>query len=813
MRPPAASYAPGREALQALLAFSSLHQQIRERRARQIRDGAGPDNAEIWGPEQFVFDEVLQLVSERALAITGTDGVAIALAEGDEIRCRASAGRIAPDAGARLDPTSGFSGACLRTGLIVRCDDSEKDPRVDREACRLLGLHSIVAVPLMTERGVIGLLAAFCSEPYGFNDSDVRSLSLLAELILAAMKPEEDARATQASAPKAGEARRTIPPPVMEASKIGAAKVEVSKPQALKVEALKIELPSIQAQKIQTPKAQTPAPQPEPTQVPEAPTAQITAAPEVQLPELHIPELQISEVHVEEPGPDGLPNMQSLREALARVTEESGQLPAPEPLQVPESFPTFPFSQSAEPQNSKRGLAMAMAFLFLLIALALTGGTLWWRQQHRGRQAAAAAIPQQTGPDASSNSAEASLPPAASENNTASPGQKAASSELTGVRHWSSLDSSTVAIDLQDQVQYEAHRLTNPERIYFDLHDTTLTEGLLRDIEVGDALLVRIRVAQPTPDVTRVVLETKDSPNFSVSMETNPYRLVVEIRSVGAKPKASKLDLFAPMNPDGSGQRASVNALPGTWLQPQTASNAENTQPRAHSAKFSIVLDAGHGGWDMGTVGRKGLLEKNLVLDIVARLGSMVSNRLGAEVIYTRRDDSYVSLEQRTETANLSQADMFLSVHGNYSDLPSARGVETYYTNTFSSAHAKTPDGGSAEDLNVALTNVDVRGKVQQSRVFAERVQQALYHALLKKDPAVRDRGVREASYVVLTGTTMPAVLAEVSFVSSPTDEARLENPAYRQQIAEALYKGVATYAEGSHRVNMASAAARPAGQ
>src|SRR5208337_5222288 len=117
------------------------------------------------------------------------------------------------------------------------------------------------------------------------------------------------------------------------------------------------------------------------------------------------------------------------------------------------------------------------------------------------------------------------------------------------IRHWSSADSSTVAIDLQDQVPYEAHRLTDPERIYFDLHDTTVGAGVPASIEVGDDLLVRIRVAQPSPGVTRVVMETKNSPNFSVSLEPNPYRLVVEIHSIAAKPKnAGKIDLFAPMH-------------------------------------------------------------------------------------------------------------------------------------------------------------------------------------------------------------------------------------------------------------------------
>src|SRR5580698_5364604 len=186
------------EALQALLAFSALHQQIRHRRLQEKQDGthASPDG---WQLEHFVLDEVLQLVAERALAITGADGVAIALAEGDAIVCRALAGNVTPDAGARLDPNSGFSGACLSSGQVVRCDDTETDPRVNAEACRALGTRSMVAVPLAAKQTNIGLVEAFSSEPYGFNDCDVRSLSLLAELILAALRPEEEDRLAEIS--------------------------------------------------------------------------------------------------------------------------------------------------------------------------------------------------------------------------------------------------------------------------------------------------------------------------------------------------------------------------------------------------------------------------------------------------------------------------------------------------------------------------------------------------------------------------------------------------------------------------------------
>ncbi len=189
----------GHEALQALLAFSALHQQIRTRRAKQMRDGVRVSAEDDWQLEQFVLDEVLQLVAERALAITGADGVAVALAEDNAIVCRASAGSIAPDKGIRLDPNSGFSGECLVSGRIVRCDDAETDSRVNLAVCRRLGVRSMLAVPLSAKQSVVGLIEAFSNEPYGFNDSDVRSLGLLAELILSAMKPEEEDRLSEIS--------------------------------------------------------------------------------------------------------------------------------------------------------------------------------------------------------------------------------------------------------------------------------------------------------------------------------------------------------------------------------------------------------------------------------------------------------------------------------------------------------------------------------------------------------------------------------------------------------------------------------------
>ena len=679
----------GREALEALLAFSALHQQIREcRRLEKHDEVRGEDSRQL---EQFVLDEVLQLVAERALTITGVDGVAIALAQENAIVCRASAGKVSPDHGMRIDLNSGFSGACLTSGQIVRCDDTESDSRVNAQACRTLGARSMLAVPLSAKQRVVGLIEAFATEAYGFNDSDVRSLSLLAELILAALRPEEEDRLAEVSEQVVSEAKA-------------------------------------------------------------------------------------------KPAPSEPANLKSIEQA--EIIEE--------PAEVPEVATPIRAAKVAAP--SRPGLGVVAA---LIVFAALLGAGLWWRMSRSASSTADARMSPpltvQVKPAAAVESAAASVPatsePALDED--VSPpkpltlAKLAALPEVTGIRHWSSEDSSTVAIDLQDQVQYEAHRLANPERIYFDLPDTRLAAELFgKSIEIGDPLIQRVRVAQPVAGVTRVVLETKGASNFSVSLETNPYRLVVEIRKVGIKPEAkSKLDLFMP----GEG--------------PVAESASHTLAPR-----LRIVLDAGHGGWDLGTVGRAGLLEKDLALDIVGRLGKLVEHRLGAEVIYTRKDDSYIPLEKRTETANLSGADLFLSIHANYSEYQTARGVETYYTNTYSSIKAR-PEEDEAALKNVNWTGVDIRQKVHESHRFAADVQHALYGTLVKQNPGLPNRGVKQAQYVVLTGTTMPAVLAEISFVSSPTDENNLQNASYRQRIANALYEGVAAYAAEFHKNKLASLA------
>jgi N-acetylmuramoyl-L-alanine amidase len=743
---PAENGEGGHNALQALLAFACIHEQAARRRRAQSGQPSITQVPEDSKEEQFALDEVLQLVSERAVAITGADGVAIALAQDNAIVCRASHGRISPDPGIKLDPNAGFSGACLRSGQTVRCDDSETDARVNAQVCRTLGARSMIAVPLSAKQRVVGLVEAFSSEAFGFNDSDVRSLNLLGELILAAIRPEEEDRLAEIA--KRIVVEESAPSAPMETTP-AASSTPIEPEHATASVAPRAAARIIVDEKFA------------PRQVPEAPA------------KLHAPsELEISPLAVS-----------SAPSTILREEDETIALPAEAVVTSPEAVVGLKEEPVISRAVDKLRPFTSMGLIAALVLVAIGLGWAVWMKIRHAEQAISANTQQSIEVKTSEAESREIILPAPAE---VKPGPEP---QVTGLRHWSSGDSSTVVVDLQDQVQYEAHSLDNPPRIYFDLHDTKIASGLAnQSVEINDPLLKRMRMAQPVEGITRVVLETTEQAEFSVSLDSNPYRLTIEVHKPGL---ANAVKTSPPMLPKPS----------PVITSPKKSADSKRAIPR----EFQIVLDAGHGGWDLGTVGKKGLLEKDLVLDIVQRLGKLLETKLAAQVIYTRQDDSYLSLEKRAEIANLASADLFLSVHANYSDLSTARGVETYYTNTYSSIKARTSEADPALKL-VNWTGVDIRSKVMDSHRLAADVQLALCGGLVATNPDLRNRGVKKAQYVVLTGTQMPAVLAEVSFVSSPEDEDHLQSSEYRQRIADALYRGVAKYRDESKNTKIASA-------
>jgi N-acetylmuramoyl-L-alanine amidase len=759
-----------KESLRALLAFSDLHEQIRNRRS-----GEGTSSEwDLFQTERFVLDEVLQLICDRIQTIIKADGVVVALADRVELTCRATSGTLSLEQGARLNPESALLRACLQDGRILRCDDVEADRRAQLDCAHKLGARSTVLIPLRGRTQRLGVLQAFSNAPWAFADHDVRCLDLFAELVLAALRPEDQDRRLNWLSDVASE--------VLHVQAAASAEI-VDKTSEARVEAVS---PS-STENVSTGRS-----------VPDVILPEITPLPVLAEPAMSASELTASELSSD------------LQYEIAEKAVSSPQEEEASPVLAP----TTPFWRNISlPGGSRPGLSVVMG---LVAVAALFSMGVWWRIEVHDKTLSGQTIAARTAPtNLQAASLTASAATSSSGNNTSlasdnlmdpapnssgaslvpvPEGKLAALPKITDVRHWASSMGSTVVIDMEDQVPYEVHRLMSPERIYFDLHDTVLRPDLNgKTIEIGDVSLSKLRVAQPVPGVTRIVLDTKDGSNFSVSMESNPYRLVIELRDT-LKP-ATRL--------------AAATPAPSKPVSSSALTTAASIRPLpANTGKFRIVLDAGHGGWDLGTVGRQGLLEKDLVLDVTQRLGKLLQARLGSEVMFTRQGDEYLPLDQRADFANRAQADLFISVHANYSNAATARGVETYYTNSFSAPGSKEvekhSDGTFVQPTPISLSVGGLHEKIAESRHLAASVQRSLYAALASKSPDIRDRGIKDASFVVLTGTTMPAILTEISFVSSPADEHNLQSEAYRQQIAEALYKGIARYEESAPRAKIA---------
>jgi N-acetylmuramoyl-L-alanine amidase/type II secretory pathway predicted ATPase ExeA len=243
-------------------------------------------------------------------------------------------------------------------------------------------------------------------------------------------------------------------------------------------------------------------------------------------------------------------------------------------------------------------------------------------------------------------------------------------------------------------------------------------------------------------------------------------------------------------------------------LETSTGHESQLSLARELGLKINrIAIDPGHGGYDTGTRGLHGLLEKDLCLDVALRLGQLIEENIaGAQVVYTRNDDRHLSLEERTAIANKANADLFISIHANSSDIREARGAETYYLSLATSQKSKelaTRENAlgqsSLHDLPELIKKISRDDKIVESKLLAVDIQNALSQGLQVVSQRATNRGVKQAPFIVLTGAHMPAVLSEISFVSNTSDENLLLESGQRQRVAEGLYRGIAAYLDSLH--------------
>jgi N-acetylmuramoyl-L-alanine amidase len=366
------------------------------------------------------------------------------------------------------------------------------------------------------------------------------------------------------------------------------------------------------------------------------------------------------------------------------------------------------------------------------------------------------------------------------------------------VRHWSNPNYTRVVVYLDRETDF-VHRMLKkdpvidkPPRLYVDLSNATMGDGKQKNIPINDDLLSYARAARNTLDSVRVVMDIKSFETYKVFSLRDPFRIVIDVWGGNGAAKAS------------AGPPAET-----TESAPDAYIDKTRKMPRGSLAKQlalgvrRVVIDPGHGGKDFGAPGFfPGVHEKDVVLEIAKRVARKLREELGLEVVLTRSDDRYLTLEERTAFANTRNGDLFVSIHTNASRDPRAYGTETYFLNLATddesirvAAMENATSTKNISDLHSILNDLLKNAKINESSRLAAFVQGTLVKNLnLKGYDRIKDKGVKQAPFYVLLGARMPSILVETAFISNREECQRLTNPSYQDNLADSIVKGIRTY-------------------
>jgi len=346
-----------------------------------------------------------------------------------------------------------------------------------------------------------------------------------------------------------------------------------------------------------------------------------------------------------------------------------------------------------------------------------------------------------------------------------------------GLRYASYESHTRVVVDVDGPVDFTQNRLSNPDRIYFDLKACTISTRAKSSVRIENDILKTVRLAQFDKGTVRIVFDVNEAKNFYAFMLENPYRLVV--------------DLYASDSQKSAERR----------VERSKVALAEKSLREIRR----IVIDPGHGGKDPGAIGPRGVREKDIALEVGKKLGAILRKKYDVEILYTRDRDVFVPLNERTEMANAKKADLFISIHTNASTKKNARGLETYFLNWTNDKEATRVAARENKisvkkmrqmqnELQFILQDLARNSKKEESMRLAHSVQNSMTQSLKKDYRRINDLGVKSALFYVLVGAEMPSVLVEISFISNREEEMRLSSKKYKSKLAEAIANGINSY-------------------
>lgn len=344
--------------------------------------------------------------------------------------------------------------------------------------------------------------------------------------------------------------------------------------------------------------------------------------------------------------------------------------------------------------------------------------------------------------------------------------------EIHTLRYHTHPNFTRIVVEIGKLREYIFNELKSPDRIYVDIYQAKLNPILHGEtFSVNNNYLRRVRIAQKASSTVRVVVDLDlNKAYYRVWHLPDPFRIIIDV-------------------------------YPSKLPKPSLPAKQKLSMVRQLGLGIGrIVLDPGHGGKDPGCIGKKGLQEKKVVLNVCNRLKTLLEKE-NYEVIMTRETDIFLHPEIRTVIANQKQADLFISIHANASRNRKLSGIETFYLN-FSqdpsvietAARENATSEKNIGEMKGIIKKIVQNSKIDESQELAQVIQNSLVKSLSQKYKNVRNLGVKAGPFWVLIGGEMPSVLVEISFLSNPTEESRLNSALYLQRVAQGIYEGIIAY-------------------
>lgn len=399
------------------------------------------------------------------------------------------------------------------------------------------------------------------------------------------------------------------------------------------------------------------------------------------------------------------------------------------------------------------------------------------------------------------------------------------------VKYWSSDNYTRVVIMASDPVNYQEVLLeetkNTPRRLYIDFKKSYIEPQYRSPVPIEDGLLRRIRTGQFSPDTVRVVLDIESIDNYKLYNLPDPFRVVIDVqgkeKELGLSPPVPLLTSLKKIKlPQETEKNTAIVILRDTKkiavarpaksndvkidVSPAAASSPTETTPLSLAQQLGlgvkkIVIDPGHGGKDPGAMAF-GIKEKDIVLDIAKKLAPILEKELQCEVLLTRNEDVFISLEERTAIANTENADLFVSLHINAHPSAKVRGLETYYLNLSTNAEAmrvaareNATSTHQMSDLQDILSDIMKNSKISESSRLAQQVHNSILSKAANNGFAdIKNLGVKQAPFYVLIGAAMPAILIEIAFISNEEDVQNLQNAGFVHMLTQEIASGIRAY-------------------